>query len=125
MSTSVPNTFLLGLIKAGSGTAASLLKHFGVDLDKVRIEVEKLVQSGRETNGRRPLTLRTKRVIEFSIMEARHLNHGYVGTEHILLGLLREHEGIAGQVLTQYFAIRLEEVREAILRLSEPREEAE
>jgi hypothetical protein len=86
---------LLGLVKEGSGVAANVLKNLDVDLRKIRLEVEKLVQSGPEmvTMGKLPQTPRAKKVIEYSMEEARNLNHNYVGTEHILLGLLREQEG--------------------------------
>ena len=79
---------LLGLIKEGSGVAANVLKNLDVDLRKIRLEVEKLVQSGPDmvTMGKLPQTPRAKKVIEYSMEEARHLNHNYVGTEHILLG---------------------------------------
>lgn len=92
---------LLGLIKEGAGIAANVLRNLNIDLRKVRLEVEKLVQSGPDmvTMGKLPQTPRTKKVIEYSIEEASHLKHNYVGTEHILLGLLRENEGVAGQVL--------------------------
>jgi ATP-dependent Clp protease ATP-binding subunit ClpC len=92
---------LLGLIKEGSGVAANVLKNLDVDLRKIRLEVEKLVQSGPDmvTMGKLPQTPRAKKVIEYSMEEARNLNHNYVGTEHILLGLLREQEGVAAQVL--------------------------
>ena len=109
---------LLGLIKEGSGVAANVLKNLDVDLRKIRLEVEKLVQSGPDmvTMGKLPQTPRAKKVIEYSMEEARNLNHNYVGTEHILLGLLREQEGVAAQVLMN-LGLRLEEVREEVLNL--------
>ena len=109
---------LLGLIKEGSGVAANVLKNLDVDLRKIRLEVEKLVQSGPDmvTMGRLPQTPRAKKVIEYSMEEARNLNHNYVGTEHILLGLLREQEGVAAQVLMN-LGLKLEEVREEVLNL--------
>jgi ATP-dependent Clp protease ATP-binding subunit ClpC len=109
---------LLGLIKEGSGVAANVLKNLDVDLRKIRLEVEKLVQSGPDmvTMGKLPQTPRAKKVIEYSMEEARHLNHNYVGTEHILLGLLREQEGVAAQVLMN-LGLKLEEVREEVLNL--------
>ncbi len=109
---------LLGLIKEGSGVAANVLKNLDVDLRKIRLEVEKLVQSGPDmvTMGKLPQTPRAKKVIEYSMEEARSLNHNYVGTEHILLGLLREQEGVAAQVLMN-LGLRLEEVREEVLNL--------
>ncbi|XAL99937.1 ATP-dependent Clp protease ATP-binding subunit [Phycisphaeraceae bacterium D3-23] len=109
---------LLGLVKEGSGVGANVLKNLNVDLRKVRLEVEKLVKSGPDmvTMGKLPQTPRAKKVIEFAIEEARTLNHNYVGTEHLLLGLLREHEGVAAQVLMN-LGLKLEEVREEVLEL--------
>src|ERR1700710_2022439 len=109
---------LLGLVKEGSGVGANVLKNLDVDLRKVRLEVEKLVKSGPEmvTMGKLPQTPRAKKVIEYAIEEARNLNHNYVGTEHLLLGLLREHDGVAAQVLMN-LGLKLEEVREEVLNL--------
>jgi len=109
---------LLGLVKEGSGVGANVLKNLDVDLRKVRLEVEKLVRAGPEmvTMGKLPQTPRAKKVIEYAIEEARNLNHNYVGTEHILLGLLREHDGVAAQVLMN-LGLKLEEVREEVLNL--------
>ena len=109
---------LLGLVKEGTGVAANVLKNLDVDLRKIRLEVEKLVQSGPEmiTMGKLPQTPRAKKVIEYSMEEARNLNHNFVGTEHILLGLLREQEGVAAQVLMN-LGLKLEEVREEVLNL--------
>jgi len=109
---------LLGLIKEGSGVAANVLKNLDVDLRKIRLEVEKLVQSGPDmvTMGKLPQTPRAEKVIEYSMEEARNLNHNYVGTEHILLGLLREQEGVAAQVLMN-LGLKLEDVREEVLNL--------
>ncbi len=109
---------LLGLVKEGSGVAANVLRNLDVDLRKIRLEVEKLVQSGPEmvTIGKLPQTPRAKKVIEYSMEEARNLNHNYVGTEHILLGLLREQEGVAAQVLMN-LGMKLEDVREEVLNL--------
>lgn len=109
---------LLGLVKEGSGVAANVLKNLDIDLRKIRLEVEKLVQSGPDmvTMGKLPQTPRAKKVIEYSMEEARNLNHNYVGTEHILLGLLREQEGVAAQVLMN-LGLKLEDVREEVLNL--------
>ena len=109
---------LLGLVKEGSGVGANVLKNLDVDLRKVRLEVEKLVKAGPEmvTMGKLPQTPRAKKVIEYAIEEARNLNHNYVGTEHLLLGLLREHDGVAAQVLMN-LSLKLEEVREEVLNL--------
>lgn len=109
---------LLGLIKEGSGVAAAVLEILDVDLRKIRLEVEKLLQSGPEmiTKGNFPSTPRTKKVIEYSLEESRNLEHSLVGTEHLLLGLLREREGVAGTVL-ENLGLKLEEVREEVLNL--------
>jgi ATP-dependent Clp protease ATP-binding subunit ClpC len=109
---------LLGLVKEGSGVGANVLKNLDVDLRKVRLEVEKLVKSGPDmvTMGKLPQTPRAKKVIEYAIEEARNLNHNYVGTEHLLLGLLREREGVAAQVLMN-LGLNLEQVREEVLNL--------
>ena len=117
---------LLGLVKEGSGVGANVLKNLDVDLRKVRLEVEKLVKSGPETvtMGKLPQTPRAKKVIEYAIEEARNLNHNYVGTEHLLLGLLREQDGVAAQVLMN-LNLRLEDVREEVLNLLGASEEAD
>jgi len=111
---------LLGLVKEGSGVAANVLKNLDIDLRKIRLEVEKIVQHGpggdQVVMGRLPHTPRAKKVIEYSVEEARNLNHNYVGTEHLLLGLLREQEGVAAQVLMN-LGLKLEDVREEVLNL--------
>src|SRR5215212_5502675 len=109
---------LLGLVKEGTGVAANVLKNLDIDLRKIRLEVEKIVQAGPDmvTMGKLPQTPRAKKVIEYSIEEARNLNHNYVGTEHLLLGLLREQEGVAAQVLMN-LGLKLEDVREEVLNL--------
>src|SRR5580700_6012343 len=111
---------LLGLLKEGSGVAANVLKNLDIDLRKIRLEVEKIVQTGpggeQVVMGKLPHTPRAKKVIEYSIEEARNLNHNYVGTEHLLLGLLREQEGVAAQVLMN-LGLKLEDVREEVLNL--------
>src|SRR5438128_8653081 len=109
---------LLGLIKEGSGVAANVLKNLDVDLRKIRNEVEKIVQAGPDmvTMGKLPQTPRAKKVIEYAIEEARNLNHTYIGTEHLLLGLLREEEGLAAQILVN-LGLGLEEVRNELLQL--------
>lgn len=97
---------LLGIIKENQSCAAAFLKYAGIDLKKVRLEVEKLVKIGTKINigiintCKLPQTPRAKKVIEYAIEEARNLNHNYVGTEHLLLGLLREQDGVAARVLT-------------------------
>ena len=92
---------LLGLIKLGQGVAVNVLHKMGLDLERVRMEVEEHVGSNPETNmiGNIPYTPRVKKVLALAGKEAKSLNHSYVGTEHILLGLLREGEGIAARVL--------------------------
>ncbi len=117
---------LLGLVKEGSGVGANVLKNLDIDLRKVRLEVEKLVKSGPETvtMGKLPQTPRAKKVIEYAIEEARNLNHNYVGTEHLLLGLLREQDGVAAQVLMN-LNVRLEDVREEVLNLLGASDESE
>jgi four helix bundle protein len=109
---------LLGLLKEGSGVGVTVLKTLDVDIKKLRLDVEKLVERGPKavTMGKLPQTPGSKKVIEYAIEEARALNHNYVGTEHILLGLLQEGEGIAAQVLMN-LGLRLEEVRGEVLRL--------
>jgi len=109
---------LLGLIKEGTGVAANVLRNLGIDLRKMRLEIEKLVRSGPDlvTMGRLPQTPHAKKVIEYSMEEARNLNHNYVGTEHLLLGLLREQSGVAAQVLMN-LGLKLEEVRHEVLAL--------
>src|SRR5205814_9105652 len=109
---------LLGLVKEGSGVAANVLKNLDIDLRKIRLEVEKIVQSGPDmvTIGKLPQTPKAKKVLEYAMEEARNLNHNYVGTEHLLLGLLREQEGVAAQVLMN-LGLKLEDVREEVLNL--------
>lgn len=118
---------LLGLVREESGVGANVLKDLDVDLRKVRLEVEKLVKSGPEPVspiGKRPQTPRAKKVIEYAIEEAQNLNHNYVGTEHLLLGLLRKQDGVAAQVLMN-LNLRLEDVRKEVLNLLGASEEAE
>ncbi|MCX7704296.1 MAG: NDP-hexose 4-ketoreductase, partial [Planctomycetota bacterium] len=110
---------LLGLIEEGSGVAANVLKNLGIDLQRIRQEVERLVSSGSSSSvpsGQIPFTPRAKKVLEFAVDEATSLGHNYIGTEHLLLGLLRETGGKAAQVLVN-LGIRLNEVREEVLSL--------
>jgi ATP-dependent Clp protease ATP-binding subunit ClpA len=104
---------LLGLIEDGSGVAANVLKNLDIDLRKIRLEIEKVVQSGTDNP---PQTPRAKKVIECAMDESRNLNHNYVGTEHILLGLLRFREGVAAQVLMD-MGINLADVRDEVVSL--------
>ncbi|HTY45985.1 MAG TPA: ATP-dependent Clp protease ATP-binding subunit [Patescibacteria group bacterium] len=92
---------LLGLIREGEGVAATVLQKMGVSLENIRLEVEKLVQPGPTTQiiGDIPFTPRAKKALELAAEEARSLGHNYIGTEHLLLGLIREGEGVASQVL--------------------------
>ena len=92
---------LLGLIREGEGVAAAVLQKMGLSLENIRLEIEKLVQPGPATQimGDIPFTPRAKKALELAAEEARSLGHNYIGTEHILLGLIREGEGIASQVL--------------------------
>ncbi len=109
---------LLGLIQEGSGVAANVLKNLGVEITKIRSEIEKNVQSGPSmvTMGQLPFTPRAKKVLELSMEEANELGHNYIGTEHLLLGLLRENDGVAAQVLLD-LGLKLEEVRNEVLEL--------
>ncbi len=109
---------LLGLIKEGSGVGANVLKNLGVDLHKVRVAVEKQVTPGLEmvAMGKLPQTPRAKKVIEYAIEEARNLNHNYIGTEHLLLGLLREQDGVAATVMMN-LGLKLDQIREEVLSL--------
>ena len=109
---------LLGLVKEGQGVAANVLHNLQVDLKKIRLEVEKIVKSGPSmvTMGKLPQTPRAKKVLEFAIEEARNLGHNYVGTEHLLLGLLREHDGVAAQVLMN-LGLKLDDVRNEVLNI--------
>merc|ERR1719359_2033088 len=91
---------LLGMIGEGTGIAAKVLKSQGVNLKEARVEVEKIIGRGSGFVAVEiPFTPRAKRVLELSLEEARHLGHHYIGTEHLLLGLLREGEGVAARVL--------------------------
>jgi bifunctional DNase/RNase len=103
---------LLGLVGEGSGVAANVLKNLGIELRAVQFEVGRLVQSGPEmvTVGKPLQTPRAKKVIDYAMEEARDLNHNYVGTEHILLGLLRDPDTVAAQVLMN-LGVKLETVR--------------
>jgi hypothetical protein len=107
---------LLGLVKEGGGVAANVLKNLDIDLRKIRREVEKIIQSrplALAPRGRRPQTPRARKVIERAIEEARNLNDNFVGTEHLLLGLLGDADCAAGQVLLN-LGLGLEEVRREV-----------
>jgi ATP-dependent Clp protease ATP-binding subunit ClpC len=112
---------LLGLIKLGQGVAVNVLQKLGLDLETVRMEVEKQVGTGQESKmvGNIPYTPRVKKVLALASKEARALNHSYVGTEHILLGLLREGEGVAAHVLKS-LEVDIEKTRNEILKELDP-----
>ena len=112
---------LLGLIKLGQGVAVSVLQNMGLDLETVRMEVEKQVGSGPESkiSGNIPYTPRVKKVLSLSNKEAEQLDHSYVGTEHILLGLLREGEGVAARVLAS-LNVDINQTRQEILAEIDP-----
>ena len=109
---------LLGLLKEGSGVGPHVLVNLGVDLNTSRLEVEKRVKAGPEMQAmsKLPLTRRARKVSEFAVDEARNMNHNFVGTEHLLLGLLRETDGVAGQVLSD-LGVDLDIVREEVVKL--------
>jgi ATP-dependent Clp protease ATP-binding subunit ClpA len=112
---------LLGLIKEGSGVAANVLKNLDINLGKIRQEVEKIVQPAPDlaTPGKLPQTALAQRVIDYAIEEARILDHNYVGTEHLLLGLIREEEGVAAKVL-RALGLSIETIRKEITKLLGP-----
>ena len=108
---------LLGLLREGGGIAARSLTHFGLDLEQARQMVAQIVKPGvQDSEGRPGLTMRAHKVIELAINEAQSLGHRYIGTEHLLLGILREGEGVAALVLSQA-SITLEAIQLEIIRL--------
>jgi len=109
---------LLGLIREGEGVAAAVLQKLGLDLETIRIEVEKLVQPGPQTQvlGDIPFTPRSKKALELSAEEARALGHNYIGTEHLLLGLVKEGEGMAYRVLLN-LGLDLGKLRNEVMEL--------
>ncbi len=109
---------LLGLIKEGESVAAAVLQNLGLSLDTIRLEVEKLVQFGPSTivSGDIPFTPKAKKVIELAMDEARRLGHNYIGTEHLLLGLIKEGEGVASHVLMN-IGLDLNKVRSEVIKL--------
>jgi ATP-dependent Clp protease ATP-binding subunit ClpC len=112
---------LLGLIKLGQGVAVNVLQKLGLDLETVRLEVEKQVGTGPDQKmiGNIPYTPRVKKVLALASKEAKNLNHTYVGTEHILLGLLREGDGVAARVLKN-LDVDIEQTRQEILKELDP-----
>ena len=116
---------LLGLIREGDGVAAKVLRNLGVDLDRARSSVESILGRGnRVVTGELGLTPRAKKVIELAVDEARRLNHHYIGTEHLLLGLVREGEGIAAGVL-ESLGVNLEKVRTQTIQVLSKLERSE
>ena len=109
---------LLGLVKEGEGVAAAVLNSLGLDADNIKREIEKLIQpgEGQITAADIPFTPRAKKVIELAMDEARNLGHNYIGTEHLLLGLIREGDGVASQVLIN-MGLDLKIVRDEVLNL--------
>jgi ATP-dependent Clp protease ATP-binding subunit ClpC len=109
---------LLGLIREGEGVAAAVLQNLSVSLEEIQARIEEQVRKGKATIalGELPYTSRAKKVLEYAMAEAREMNHSYVGTEHLLLGLLREEKGIAAEVLNQ-LGVTLEEARRQVLKL--------
>ncbi len=108
---------LLGLIHEGEGVAAKALDSLGIDLDAVRQQVEEIVGQGQaDPTGHIPFTPRAKKVLELALREGLQLGHNYIGTEHILLGLIREGEGVAAQVL-QKLGADLDRVRQTVIQL--------
>ncbi|MCK4350694.1 MAG: hypothetical protein KAX13_07540, partial [Candidatus Krumholzibacteria bacterium] len=109
---------LLGIVREGEGIAARVLQKLDIELDQIQQVIENLVKptGGTLTLGEIPLTPRAKRVLELSIEEARLLNHNYVGTEHLLLGLIREGEGVAARILLE-LGVDRKRVREEIMKL--------
>jgi ATP-dependent Clp protease ATP-binding subunit ClpA len=108
---------LLGLIHEGEGVAAKALESLGISLEAVRQQVEEIVGQGQQApSGHIPFTARAKRVLELAFSESKLLGHNYIGTEHILLGLIREGEGVAAQVLVRLGA-DLNRVRQQVIQL--------
>jgi ATP-dependent Clp protease ATP-binding subunit ClpC len=116
---------LLGLIKEGSGVASTVLRNLDCDVHKIHVEIDKIVQKGLGTRTNKlPYTPKVIKIIEYAIDEAKQLNHKYIGTEHLLLGLLRESGGVACQILVN-FGLNVDQVRKEVLFLlvGEPEEE--
>lgn len=112
---------LLGMIALGQGVAVNVLRKMGLDLETIRNEVKKMVGTGpyQENGGNVPYTPRVKKVLALATKEAKALNHTYVGTEHILLGLLREGDGVAARVLKR-LGVDIERTRQEILKELDP-----
>ncbi len=108
---------LLGLIREGEGVAAKALESLGISQEAVRRQIEEIIGQGQQApSGHIPVTPRAKKVLELSLREALQLGHNYIGTEHILLGLIREGDGVAAQVLAG-FGADLNRVRQQVVQL--------
>ena len=108
---------LLGLIREGDGVAAKALESLGISLDAVRQQVEEIIGQGQQApSGHIPFTPRTKKVLELALRESKQLGHNYIGTEHILLGLIREGDGVAAQVLVMLGADQ-NRIRQQVIQL--------
>jgi ATP-dependent Clp protease ATP-binding subunit ClpC len=108
---------LLALIDEGDGTGVKALESLGISLDAIRQQVEEIIGRGQQApSGHIPFTPRAKKVLELSLRESQHLGHEYIGTEHILLGLIREGDGVAAQVLVKLDA-DLNRVRQQVIQL--------
>src|SRR5262245_56620793 len=119
---------LLGLVQEGSGVAANVLRNMNIDVKKIRTEIEKIGKGNPTlvTQGNLPFTPLAKKVLELALEEASQLGHNYIGTEHLLIGLIKENEGIAARVLLN-LGVKLEDVREEVLEFlgADPRTEEE
>lgn len=113
---------LLGLLKLGKGVAVTILENLGVELSAVRKQVEEQIGRGTEpqAEGNIPYTPRVRKVLAMANREAQELNHTYVGTEHLLLGLIRDGDGVAGQIL-RHFGVDLEQARRELLDVLTPK----
>ncbi len=113
---------LLGLLKLGKGVAVTILENLGVELTAVRRQVEEQIGRGTEpqAEGNIPYTPRVRKVLAMANREAQELNHTYVGTEHLLLGLIRDGDGVAGQIL-RHFGVDLEQARRELLDVLTPK----
>jgi ATP-dependent Clp protease ATP-binding subunit ClpC len=108
---------LLGLIREGHGLGAKALESLGISLDTVRQEVQEIIGQGQHApSGHIPFTPQAKNVLELALSESKALGHDYIGTEHILLGLIREGDGVAAQVLVKLGADRIR-VRQQVIQL--------
>ena len=109
---------LVGLIKEGSGVAANILENLNIDPERILLQIEKIVQPGTSmsTMGQLPFTPRTKKMLEYALEEMRNLGHNYIGTEHLLLGLIRENDSEAAQVMIN-LGIDLDQVRKEVLKI--------